>query len=192
LHGYRGGRRTNEVLRRLGFKIVNKKDGTIISAQTPRQRPPSKGSGSNRNPRKPTIIKNLPDPGQLDFKVQTAAMVRVAKKREAELVKAYERSLRKKLKFVGFQGLRCDAYDEERNNLVEAKSSGEREYIRMAVGQLLDYAYLGRKKLGTPNMAILLPKKPDATLLEWLSELKISVIWRQGRAFDDNAGGQFV
>ena len=62
----------------------------------------------------------------------------------------------------------------------------------MAVGQLLDYAYLGRKKFGSPNMAILLPRKPEAKLLEWLAEAKISVIWKQRRAFLDNANGQFI
>jgi hypothetical protein len=195
LHGFRGGRRTNNFLMSRGFTIV-RKDGTRISAQTHRQHPSSKVSGSNPKSRNPRVsIKNLPDPSQLDFKVRTPEMVRMAKKREAELVKEYGRWLKKKLlelKVANYQGLRCDAYEEKRNNLIEAKSSGRREYIRMAIGQLLDYAYLGRKKLGSPNMAILLPKKPEAKLLEWLSELKISVIWKQRRAFVDNADGQFV
>jgi len=124
--------------------------------------------------------------------VRTTEKVREAKKREAELVKAYQHWLQKELKFVDYQGLRCDAYEEERNNLIEAKSSGRREYIRMALGQLLDYAYLGRTKIDRPNMAILLQEQPHAKLLQWLSELKISVIWRRGRAFDDNADGQFL
>ena len=39
------------------------------------------------------------------------------------------------------EGLCCDRFEKKRHNLIEAKSSTKREYIRMAVGQLLDYAY---------------------------------------------------
>jgi hypothetical protein len=154
------------------------------------------GSGSNPKSRKARVsLKTLFDPSQLDFEVRTPERVRMARKLEAELVKGYGQWLKKKpreLKVANYEGLRCDAYEEERNNLIEAKSSGRREYIRMAVGQLLDYAYLGRKKFGNPNMAILLPRKPEAKLLEWLAEAKISVIWKQRRAFLDNANGQFI
>lgn len=62
----------------------------------------------------------------------------------------------------------------------------------MAVGQLLDYAYLGRADLGEPNMAILLPTKPDVSLIAWLSELNISVVWKERGKFRDNANGQFT
>ena len=61
----------------------------------------------------------------------------------------------------------------------------------MAVGQLLDYAFQGKEKLGEPNKAILLPKKPDNNIEKWLLSLKISVIWREKRFFLDNANGQF-
>jgi len=86
----------------------------------------------------------------------------------------------------------CDAHEKDRNNLIEAKASNRREYIRMAVGQLLDYAFLGKEKFGTPYMAILLPKKPEPEILTWLHGLKISVIWKQRRTFVDNARGQFT
>lgn len=154
------------------------------------------GSGANSKSRNGRVsLKKLFDPGQLDFEVRTPETVRMARKLEAELVNDYRQWLKEKvpeLKVANYQGLRCDAYEEERNNLIEAKSSGRREYIRMAVGQLLDYAYLGRKKFGSPNMAILLPRKPEAKLLEWLAEAKISVIWKQRHAFVDNANGQFI
>jgi hypothetical protein len=38
------------------------------------------------------------------------------------------------------------ARKENRKNLIEAKASDNRENIRMAVGQLLDYAYQGKGK----------------------------------------------
>jgi hypothetical protein len=93
---------------------------------------------------------------------------------------------------VNYRGLSCDAYEKGRGNLIEAKCSAKREYIRMAVGQVLDYSYLGRKRLGKPNMAILLPERPDAKSVEWLCELRISVIWREKDVFLDNADGLFT
>ncbi|MBS1804484.1 MAG: hypothetical protein JST28_14055 [Acidobacteria bacterium] len=63
---------------------------------------------------------------------------------------------------------------------------------RMAVGQLLDYAFAGRKELHKPNMAILLPKRPDETPLGWLKEIGVHLIWKEGRTFRDNCDGQFT
>ena len=62
----------------------------------------------------------------------------------------------------------------------------------MAVGQLLDYAFLGKEEIRDPNMALLLPKKPDSDLVEWLQHLHISIIWREERSFRDNANGWFT
>jgi hypothetical protein len=62
----------------------------------------------------------------------------------------------------------------------------------MAVGQLLDYACLGRHDLGNSNLAILLPRMPEPKVLDWLAELKIAVIWKQKRMFVDNADGRFT
>jgi len=62
----------------------------------------------------------------------------------------------------------------------------------MAVGQLFDYAYQGRERCEEPNMAILLPEKPDLRTLEWLIPLNISIIWQEENSFFDNANSQFV
>ena len=62
----------------------------------------------------------------------------------------------------------------------------------MAVGQLLDYSYLGRDRFGKPNMAILLPERPDPKSVEWLSELNIGDIWTEKDVFLDNANGLFT
>jgi hypothetical protein len=97
----------------------------------------------------------------------------------------------RKLQIVKYKSLHCDAYEEERRNLIEAKCSSAREYIRMAAGQLLEYAYVGRKFHGSPNKAILLPDRPDPRSIEWLADLKISVVWKEKKVFLDNANGQF-
>jgi hypothetical protein len=63
----------------------------------------------------------------------------------------------------------------------------------MAVGQLLDYAYLGREDgYERPHMAVLLPNRPDKSIEKWLDSLRIGIIWPVKKAFFDNAGGQFV
>ena len=91
-----------------------------------------------------------------------------------------------------YRNPRCDAYERDRGNLLEAKCSAKREYIRMAVGQLLDYAYLGKKVIGNPNMAVLLPEKPDMESIEWLSRLHIFVVWKEKDVFIGNASGLFT
>ena len=100
----------------------------------------------------------------------------------------------RKLSAVKYGGIQCDGYEEDRRNLIEAKASAKRENIRMAVGQLLDYAFQGnqgKKPLGEPHKAILLPNKPHPEIINWLQHLHINIIWRAGRTFEDNADGQF-
>jgi hypothetical protein len=143
------------------------------------------------------IVRRKPhrDPAQFDFSQRSAEAVRVARKLEAALVRDYKKCLGDRGHVVEqllYGRLVCDAHEEDRNNLIEAKSSNGRSYIRMAVGQLLDYAFLGKEKFGTPHMAILLPRKPEPEILKWLDGLKISVIWKQREAFVDNASGQFT
>ena len=75
--------------------------------------------------------------------------------------------------------------------MIEAKASSSREHIRMAVGQLLDYSFQGKKKFGKPQLAVLLPKRPSADVEAWLDYLKIKVIWREKDVYLDNSNGQF-
>lgn len=150
--------------------------------------------------RRPTVttpntdLVDLPESHQLDYKIQTKSKVTRAIKIEAKLLYGYQDWLNKqdrKLSVAKYGTLRCDGYEKERGNLIEAKSSARREHIRMAVGQLLDYAFLGKQKFGEPNKAILLPKKPHPNIEKWLLSLEISIIWRERGSFLDNANGQF-
>jgi len=61
-----------------------------------------------------------------------------------------------------------------------------------AVGQLFDYKYQAREKFGRLNKTILVPKKPDEDLEEWLRDVEISLIWPEKGAFRDNAEDQFA
>ena len=141
-----------------------------------------------------SVIVSSPENHQLDYKVQSKAKIIKAKSTEAELLRGYQRWLEqqdRKLSTVKYKALRCDAFEEDRRNLIEAKSSASREHIRMAVGQILDYAFQGNKKFGDPNKTILLPSEPGSDIVDWLDSLKIKIIWRKRRAFLDNANGWF-
>jgi hypothetical protein len=132
--------------------------------------------------------------GEIEYQVRTKSSVKRAIKKEEKLVRQYLEWLearKRHVKILSDGQLRCDVYEKDRNNLIEAKASSKREYIRMAVGQLLDYAYLGRALFGKPHMAILLPRKPDLRSLEWLPK-QIRIVWREGKRFGDNANSAFV
>lgn len=123
---------------------------------------------------------------------------RIAQRREAKLVAAYSRAMKEKSISIrarhfaldGRERLRCDAYDETRNNLIEAKSNVLRGSIRMAIGELADYARF--LVALAPRLAVLLPERPSADLEKLLSNQKIAIVWKSGSGnFEDNSGGQF-
>jgi hypothetical protein len=125
---------------------------------------------------------------------------RSAERLEAKLVKRYlawvakdGRLIEGALRYpVGFEGEKstgqpcCDLFDAQRNLLIEAKSTTDRHRIRMAIGQLADYAHLHRKcGLKSPKTAILLPAKPSKDLGDLLDSLNIAIIWQKGRVFKE-------
>ena len=142
-----------------------------------------------------TLLRDLRLGTELEYKVQRCKTSAIAKRKEAKLVISYQEWLGLKgrvLHVAKYGRLNCDAYEESRNNLIEAKQSAKREFIRMAAGQLLDYAFVGRKQFGRPDMAILLPERPDESWLGWLKEIGVNLVWREGRTFRDNCKGQFT
>lgn len=64
-----------------------------------------------------------------------------------------------------------------------------RAAIRMAVGQLADYA----RFCGEPvHKGVLLPARPTPDLERLLSSQSIAVIWMAGDRFEDNRRGGFT
>ena len=59
----------------------------------------------------------------------------------------------------------------------------ERDYIRMAIGQLFDYKKLLDKTVNIKKIAVLTPKKPSDDLLELLDELEIQSIYKKDNIF---------
>ena len=80
----------------------------------------------------------------------------------------------------------ADLWIPEKSQLVEAKADATRESVRMAIGQVLDYAHLASLLMETEEFpglkssrpTILLPMLPSADLLELIQKLGI-VLWVQ-------------
>jgi hypothetical protein len=85
--------------------------------------------------------------------------------------------------------LYSDIFNKARRQLIEAKAGISRGDVRMAIGQLADYA---RFIEPPPDRAILLPAKPSQDVIDLLNSQGISTIWREGPGFRDNAGGAFA
>ena len=77
----------------------------------------------------------------------------------------------------GQQGsLKPDFYLEARNWVVEVKPSASREHIRLAIGQVLDYANLLRMSGRQVKPAVLLPMPPPHDLKDLMKQLQIQLI----------------
>jgi hypothetical protein len=71
--------------------------------------------------------------------------------------------------------IECDIFDASRNEIVEAKAGASRWYVRMALGQLLDYRRLEPSR---PSIAVLLPEAPNEELQRLLAEHGAKIIHR--------------
>lgn len=115
---------------------------------------------------------------------------------EAQLVRRFQRHLQSKGETVGRHRyssssgyLYNDLFNETRHQLVEAKGSVDRPAIRMAIGQLLDYASLESER---PALGVLLPGPPADDVANLLIRLGITAIWPDGHGFTDTSDGRFV
>lgn len=103
-------------------------------------------------------------------------------RREADLVQRYVAQLRReghdvhRLRIVPpgeSAPLFSDVWDDTTGELVEAKPSVSREYMRMAVGQLLDY----RRFVKAKHLAVLVPTRPRADIREYLKSVDVGWIY---------------
>ncbi len=115
---------------------------------------------------------------------------REVQQEEAALVARYNEWLKQGLRFPEIRGGRLaaslypDGFDEARDLLIEAKSSANRAFIRMAIGQLFDYQ---RFMPSLPALAVLVPSQPSDDLQDLLREHRIGLIYEepQGRFVED-------
>lgn len=73
-----------------------------------------------------------------------------------------------------------DIYDETAEELVEVKANTDRPTIRLALGQILDYA----RYVEPSACALLVPQKPGGDLIDLLHVSGISAIWASAHGFE--------
>lgn len=114
----------------------------------------------------------------------------IAERREASLVKSYERYAlggggrvtRKRIAVAGeLKPMFCDLFDHESCTLIEAKGSVTREAVRMALGQLYDYQRFIEPR---PSLAVLLPERPRDDLVALAHAYGVAVIYANGDTFE--------
>lgn len=76
-----------------------------------------------------------------------------------------------------------DMYVAETGWVIEAKMSPARQYVRTAIGQVLDYVNVARATGLPATPMILLPSAPVDDLMGLLSQLEIAVAVRDGSSF---------
>ncbi|MEF2979410.1 hypothetical protein [Subtercola sp. YIM 133946] len=84
---------------------------------------------------------------------------------------------------VGNTVMEPDLYNETSGEIVEAKKSSARGYVRNAIGQVLDYVHTAQKVMNGVRPSILLPGIPTPDLVELCGGLGITVWVRDGVGF---------
>lgn len=155
---------------------------------------PMPNRSNSISPAGETTFENVPVEQHLTEKVvlEPARELIEAERREAALVKKYKffaESQRRQLVRIRIRPkgeakpLFTDLYEPASNLLIEAKGTVTREAIRMAVGQLLDYARFITPK---PQMAVLVPSPLRSDLRELLHLNQIGVIEDTGNGFSES------
>ena len=105
---------------------------------------------------------------------------------EAELVRRYVQWLdrhrgltveRQKIPTAAGHLMFTDIYVRETRDLIEAKSSISREHIRLALGQILDYA----RYVDHTTLAVLTPSQPADEMIALLIANGVGCIWEAGK-----------
>ncbi|MFD8528429.1 restriction endonuclease [Streptosporangium canum] len=74
------------------------------------------------------------------------------------------------------RSLFTDLYDQEANELYEAKGTATRDAVRQSIGQLLDYQ---RHITPRPSLTLLLPHRPSDDLVDLLRNVGISCVYEE-------------
>lgn len=112
-----------------------------------------------------------------------------AERRESIMVQKYKRYMEKKGHLV--ERLRitpkneakpmfCDVYVKKLGLLIEAKGSTDRQSIRMAIGQLIDYR---RFVSDSTECAVLLPSRPRSDLIDLIESAGMRLIYEDDNKF---------
>jgi len=122
-----------------------------------------------------------------EYSVIGSSDEKIASRREQKMVLAFRDYLSSKGHVVkqhvygnGQSAMRCDLFDETSNVLYEAKGTSHRMNIRLAIGQLFDYRRFENKE---PELAILVPGRPNDEIVDLCNSLNIEIVWPTGDSF---------
>ena len=119
----------------------------------------------------------------------------IATRVEGQLQKRYEEFLRSqgfdigtlKIQVPESSTLKLDIVDFTNKKVIEVKAGITRNYIREAIGQVLDYVFqIKRINNEVFKPCILIPGKPSLDLIELLKDLSIELIWEEENQFVTN------
>jgi hypothetical protein len=147
------------------------------------------GADSNGGP----VVKTVPveKSNKEHFDAECKALSKKERTRiEAKLQKKYRKHLESDLNrtvcrhqiLIDGQTLYTDLYDETADDLIEVKSSTDRKTMRLALGQILDYAQI----LNPASRTLLVPNKPLQSVVVLFQSHNIRVVWWDGEAFEDS------
>jgi hypothetical protein len=74
------------------------------------------------------------------------------------------------------QYLYSDLYDETTGDLIEAKASSDRVSMRLALGQILDYAKLVKHSIRT----VVVPESPAQGVIDLFRDYRVRIVWPDG------------
>lgn len=121
------------------------------------------------------------------FEVITQLSVTERDRRESDLQERYRRHLvgrghtvmTYRIPTPSGAVLATDLYDVTADDLIEVKSSIDRETLRLALGQILDYERFIGPKLRT----LLVPERPAQEMIDLFATLAIRVAWPEADGF---------
>lgn len=110
-----------------------------------------------------------------------------AVRREAALVRDYGQWLgtqgrtarRHRIRLPDGRSLYTDCFDESTGEVLEAKGSAARTFVRAGLGQVLDYS----RYVAHERRALLLPTRPADDLVELLLAHGVAVVWQEKAEF---------
>lgn len=124
-----------------------------------------------------------------EYVVATEVQEQHRSRAEMELQKRYadylsargHKVMRQKITTAAGELLLTDLYDISTGTLIEVKSSTDRPTLRMALGQILDYArYVEHEAL-----TILVPEAPLEEMIEMLKEHGVGISWPEDDGFHE-------
>jgi hypothetical protein len=187
-------------LNQKGYRHLDDEQGELAQWLLASLEAPAKQPARAPKPRQVPVVVSIPvEKGNVEaYDVSTKKEVVRARREESRLVSDFARYLtergdsvcRHKITVPGASSpLYSDLFNETRGQLIEAKAGTSRSDMRMAIGQLADYARLIEP---APPRAVLLEARPRYELCELLQSQGIATIWRDGEGFTDNASRAFT